>query len=203
TADVLEALAERFVSEGPSLAVGPGVGGHHRNATAANLAALTLNSVAGNVGRTVQLQGGWTGQRARPFSEMQAAIQSMSAGGVGVVMVHNANPAYTLPPAAGFADAFGRVPFKVAFASAPDETAALADLLLPDLHSREAGGDSSPRPGIFAIQQPVMRPVTMFDGKQAGDVVLSVATRLGQDLGAVTFHDYLRAAWGRLPGAAG
>src|SRR5690606_20221329 len=51
-----------------------------------------------------------------------------------------------------------------------------------------------------AVQQPVMRPVPMFDGKQTGDVILSLATRLGQDLGAATFHDYLRNAWGRLPG---
>ncbi len=37
-AEDIEALAERFREEAPSLAVGPGVAGHHRNATAANLA---------------------------------------------------------------------------------------------------------------------------------------------------------------------
>ena len=201
--EAIQELAERFVSEGPSVAVGPGFAGQHRNATAANLAVLVLNAVAGNIGTTVQLQG-WTGTKARPYSDVQAAIQTMSAGGVGVVMVHGTNPAYTLPTTSGFVDAFGKVPFKVSFAAAPDETAALADLILPDLHYLEAWGDSNPRPGIYAIQQPVMRPVTMFDGKQTGDVILSLSTRLGRDLGAATFHDYLRAAWGKLrtPGAA-
>ena len=122
----------------------------------------------------------------------------MASGGVGVVMVHGANPAYTLPAASGFGDAFERVPFKVSFASAPDETAALADLILPDLHYLESWGDSNPRSGIHAIQQPVMRPVTMFDGKQTGDVMLSLSARLGRDLGSATFRDYLRAAWGEL-----
>ena len=197
-ADAIEELAEQFVSEGPSLAVGPGVAGHHRNATAANLAVLILNSVAGNVGRTVSLQGGWTGLRARPYAEMQQAIQAMGSGGVGVVMVHGANPAYTLPPASGFLEAFQRVPFKVSFASAPDETAALADLVLPDLHHLESWGDSNPRPGLYAIQQPVMRPVPMFEGKQTGDVILSLSARLGREPGAATFHDYLRGAWERL-----
>ena len=86
--------------------------------TAANVAALILNSVAGNIGGTVQLQNAWT-QRARPYSDMQQAVQRMASGGVGVVMVHGTNPAYSLPPASGFVDAFGRVPFKVSFASAP------------------------------------------------------------------------------------
>jgi len=192
SADAIRELAERFVAEGPSLAVGPGVAGHHRNATAANLAALVLNSVAGNVGRTVQLQG-WTGQRARPYADLQQAMQGTSGG---VVMVYGANPAYSLPTASGFREAFQQAAFRVSFSSAPDETAALADLILPDLHYLEAWGDSNPRPGIFAVQQPVMRPVPMFDGKQTGDVVLSLATRMGTDLGAVTFHDYLRNVWG-------
>ena len=196
----IQELAERFASEGPSVAVGPGVAGQHRNATAANLAVLILNSVAGNVGRTVQVQGGWTGLKARPYSEMQQAIQRMASGSVGVVMVHGANPAYTLPPGSGFTEAFGRVPFKVSFASAPDETSALADLILPDLHHLESWGDSNPRPDVYALQQPVMRPVPMFDGKQTGDVMLSLSSRLGRDLGATTFHDHLRAEWGRLRG---
>ena len=198
SAEAIEELAEQFVSEGPSVAVGPGVAGQHRNATAANLATLILNSVAGNVGRTVHVQSGWIGQKARPYAELQQAIQRMASGGVGVAMVHGANPAYTLPAASGFEDAFGRVPFKVSLASAPDETAALADLILPDLHYLESWGDSNPRSGIHAIQQPVMRPVTMFDGKQTGDVMLSLSARLGRDLGSATFHDHLRAAWGEL-----
>ena len=201
SAEAIRELAERFVAEGPSVAVGPGVAGHHRNATAANLAVLVLNSVAGNIGRTVQLQG-WTGQRARPYADLQQAIQRMDAGGVGVVLVHGANPAYTLPPASGFTAAFGKVPFKVSFASAPDETSALADLILPDLHYLESWGDSNPRPGIFAVQQPVMRPVPLFDAKHIGDVLLSLSTRLGTDPGAATFHDYLKGAWGRTRGGA-
>ena len=35
--------------------MGPGVGSHHRNATAANLAVLILNDVAGKVGTTVHI----------------------------------------------------------------------------------------------------------------------------------------------------
>jgi anaerobic selenocysteine-containing dehydrogenase/Fe-S-cluster-containing dehydrogenase component len=187
----IEELAERFAAQSPSLALGPGVGGHHRNATAANLAVMILNQVAGNVGRTVFYGGSTTGA-ASSYSGIEGAIVQMASGSVAVAIVHGANPAYSLPAGAGFREAFERVPFKVSFASAMDETSALCDLIMPDSHFLESWGDSSPRPGVLAIQQPVMQRVTMFDSKQAGDALLSVAGHLDHDLGAATFYEYLR-----------
>ncbi len=191
--DAIRDLAERFVSEGPSLALGPGVGVHHRSATAAHLAVLVLNHVAGNVGRTLHLQGGPLGATGS-YADMEGAIAAMSGGQAGVVLVHGANPAYSLPAGSRFAEAFGSVGFKVSFASAPDETSALADLILPDRHFLESWGDSSPKPGVVALRQPVMQAVPHFDAKQTGDVLLSVASRLGHALGGATFYEYLRGA---------
>jgi len=192
-AEEIEALARRFMAEGPSLAVGPGVAGHHRNATAANLAVLILNAVAGNVGRTLLLQAVDQGAPARPFAELRSAMGAMDRA--GVVMVHGTNPAYSLPPSSEFGEAFRKAGFRVSFASAMDETAAMADLILPDRHALEAWGDSSPRPGLFTLQQPAMQAVPHFSSKQTGDVLLSVAARMGVDLGAQTFFDFLRGQW--------
>ena len=189
--DAIRDLANRFASAGPSLAMGPGVGAHHRNATAANLAVLILNDVAGNVGRTVTLGGGPTAASA-PFSDMAAAINSMASGQVGVAIVHGANPAYSLPAASGFQAAFEQVPFKVSFASAMDETAAMADLIMPDRHFLESWGDAMPRPGVMGIQQPVMQAMPHFEAKAAGDALLSVARHLGNAPAAATFYEYLR-----------
>ncbi|MEQ9401317.1 MAG: molybdopterin-dependent oxidoreductase [Longimicrobiales bacterium] len=188
--DAIRDMAERF-ADGPSLAMGPGAGAHHRNATAANVAVMILNAVAGNVGRTVHVDGG-PRSSSRPYADMESAIQAMASGQVDVVMVHGTNPAYSLPAGSGFRDAFGSVGFKVSFASAPDETSALADLILPDRHFLEAWGDSAPRDGVMALQQPAMQPVPHFEAKQTGDVLLSVATRTGSGLGATTFYEYLR-----------
>jgi molybdopterin-containing oxidoreductase family iron-sulfur binding subunit len=190
--ETVRELADRFASEGPSLAMGPGVGAHHRNATAANLAVLILNDVAGNVGRTLSIGDGPT-SASSSFSEMAAAIGEMANGQVGVAIVHGANPAYSLPADSGFQAVYGQVPFKVSFASAMDETTAMADLIMPDRHFLEAWGDSTPRPGVMAIQQPVMQAVPHFDSKQAGDALLAVSAHLGNDLGAATFYEYLRS----------
>jgi molybdopterin-containing oxidoreductase family iron-sulfur binding subunit len=200
-ASVIEDLAERFMEAGPGLAVGPGVSGHHRNATASNLAVLLLNHVAGNVGRTVMVDGGPAGASARPFGEMESAIRSMAGGNVGVVLVHGTNPAYSLPATSQFADAFQAVELKVALASSPDETTALADVILPDRHFLEAWGDSNPAPGVYAVQQPAMQPVPHFDTRPAGDVLLSLASQAGQDLGVATTYDHLRERWGQLHGS--
>ena len=201
-ADTIRDLANRFV-EGPSIAVGPGVAGQHRNATAANLAVHILNAVAGNVGNTVHLGTTVDAAASRPYGEMETAIRDMAGGNVGVVMVHGTNPAFSLPSTSGFADAFGNVPFKVSFASEPDETTGMADLVLPDRHFLESWGDSSPRPGVYAVQQPAMAGVPHFDTKQTGDVLLSVAARLGSALGPATTYDHLRARWAEVHAASG
>jgi molybdopterin-containing oxidoreductase family iron-sulfur binding subunit len=199
-AEEIETLARDFASQVPSLAVGPGVAGHHRNATAANLAVMILNSVAGNVGRTLRLQSVDQAAPARPFAELRSAMRAMERA--GVIMVHGTNPAYSVPTSAGFREAFASAGFRVSFASGMDETAALCDLVLPDRHFLEAWGDSSPRPGLYALQQPAMQPVPHFDSKQTGDVLLSVATRMEEDLGAASFFDYLQGRWDQIRGLA-
>jgi anaerobic selenocysteine-containing dehydrogenase/Fe-S-cluster-containing dehydrogenase component len=190
--DTIRELADQFAA-GPSLAMGPSVAAHHRNATAAHLAALILNHVAGSFGRTIHASGG-PHTASRPYADMEEAIRAMAGGQVGVVMIRGANPAYTLPSASGFADAYGSVGFKVSFADAPDETSAMADLILPDRHWLESWSDSVAREGVSALRQPAMQPVPHFDAKQSGDVLLSVASRLGSPLGGATFYEYLRSA---------
>ena len=191
TEDAIYELAEDFVSEAPTLALGPGVGAHHRGATAANIAVMILNHVAGNVGRTVLYDAPVNGA-VSAYADIEATVSAMASGESEVVMVHGANPVYSMPPQAGFAEAFAQVPFKVSFASALDETSEMADLILPDRHFLEAWGDSSPLAGVIAVQQPVMQPVPHFESRQTGDVLLSVANRLSGEGDAATFYDYLR-----------
>jgi len=157
--------------------------------------------VAGNVGSTVTIGGGPTASSSS-FSDMAAAIGAMASGQVGVAIISGPNPAYSLPESSGFQAAFAQVPFKVSFASAMDETAAMADLIMPDRHFLESWGDSTPVAGVMAIQQPVMQGVPHFDSKQAGDALLAVSSLLGNDLGSATFYDYLRSAHQAQHGAA-
>ena len=208
-AEALAALADRFAS-GPALALGPGLAGHHQGATAANLAVLILNMAAGSLGRTLHIAS-VPDTEASSYTSLSSAIDAMRSGTYGVGVVSGTNPAYSLPPGSGFADAFTAVPFKVAFATALDETSALADLVLPDAHPLESWGDgissgapegTEPQRLTYAVRQPVMRPLPMYDSRPMSDVLLDTGRRLGHDFGAATFHGYLRAAHdGRLADA--
>jgi len=185
-------LAELFTSSSPSLALGPGAGAAHRASTSAHVAVAILNHVAGNVGTTVEIGTG--GDSAGSYRELAEATGAMAAGEFDAVLVYSANPAYSMPAASDFLEAFGDVGFKATFATAQDETSALVDLILPDSHFLESWGDVSPRPGLVSIQQPVMQPVPHFNAKQTGDVLMAVASHLGHDIGT-TFYEYLRSTY--------
>ena len=194
-------LAAAEFGGGDALAVGPGVGTTHAAATTLAVAVAILNDVAGNMGRSVRL-GPDVGTQTT-YAEMTQLIQQMAAGEVSILMVHGPNPLYELPDQEAVEAALENVPLVVSFSPWLDETSAHAQLLLPDHHFLEAWGDYEPRPGVHSLIQPVMTPV--FDTKQTGDVLLSVArrTRAPLETQASTFYDYLREQWRDLQGVTG
>jgi molybdopterin-containing oxidoreductase family iron-sulfur binding subunit len=137
------------------------------------LAANALNQANGAVGTTIK-----PGEAINSFegidspAQLRVLAQRMQAGSVPLLMTRGVNPAYTMPKASGFAAAMAKVPFKVSFSSIPDETSAMADLVLPDNHSLESWGDAEPVRGTLSLQQPVMDPV--FDTRSTADVLLSL-----------------------------
>jgi anaerobic selenocysteine-containing dehydrogenase len=143
------------------------------------------------------------------FADVQALIARMQAGEIEVLLVHGANPAYDLPRAAGFLDALGQVPTVVSFSSLVDETAAQADLVLPDRTYLESWGYEvvSPSFGLPVVgsQQPVVQPV--FDARATADVLLTVARGIPAAARALPWADevaHLKETVADLPpGAAG
>lgn len=200
----LRQVATLFARNGRSLAVGPGVASTHAAATAVAAAVAILNQVAGNVGRTLRLE-----QREEhaanngSYAEMQALVQEMRQGGVGALLIHGPNPLYNMPEHDTVNEALAAVPFIASFSPMLDETSERAHLLLPDHHFLESWGDFVPRTGITALVQPIMVPV--FQTKQTGDVLLSVARRMNAPLATQTntYYDFLRERWARdiMPGA--
>jgi anaerobic selenocysteine-containing dehydrogenase len=175
-----------------------------------------LNLVAG----TASQPGGWSAEQAAPPAELARPqvsslrdvhdlIERMRSGEVQVLLVHGANPAYDLPPAAGFHEALARVPLVVSFSPIVDETAAWADMVLPDRTYLESWGYEVVSPSfgspIVGSQQPVVEPV--FDARSTGDVLLTVASAISAAAQALPWADevaFLKEAIGQLgPGAAG
>ncbi|HSU15573.1 molybdopterin dinucleotide binding domain-containing protein [Longimicrobium sp.] len=178
------------------VAMGPGAALRSSGNTALEAAVARLN------------RGGGAAAPARPadMRPMVELIRQMAAGQVRVLLIDASDPVFTLPGGLKFAQALKKVPVRVSFSSFPDDTARMANFILPQSHFLESWDDHAPRAGVLNLVQPAMRPV--FNTKQVGDVLLAVAARLnlalpGAAAGAKTYYDYLVANWaGRASGSA-
>ncbi|HMI55506.1 MAG TPA: molybdopterin-dependent oxidoreductase, partial [Gemmatimonadaceae bacterium] len=197
-AAVLDSFAREFAATKPSMVL---AGGGGTDALELALAANTLNQSQGNVGITIKSNEGYLGfDRMASPAELRGLAERMNAGGVSLLMVRGANPAFTLPRAAGFAAAMAKVPFKVSFSSYPDETSELADLVLPDHHSLEQWGDAEPVRGTISLQQPAMDPV--FNTRATSDVLITMANQSSPGGARYPMADYRGWLISRFPGGA-
>jgi molybdopterin-containing oxidoreductase family iron-sulfur binding subunit len=194
TPETLVRIAREFVSERPALAVAGGAAVRHRGAVEVCAAVNILNYVAGNVGQTVKF--GADVDTGDGYGALLEMVQAMNAGQVGLALIHEANPLYSVPRKSGLAAAFAKVPFKVSTALELDETASQCDLLLPGHHPLERWDDVRPRRGVAGLLQPVMQPV--FGTMATGDVLLRAAQKAGPAFArfaAPSFEAYLREQW--------
>ena len=141
--------------------------------SSAHLAAMILNAVTGNFGRTVMFLEGSPAEESSTPDEVDAAVDAMRDGKIDAVFIAGGNPVFTMPASARMAEAIRKVPFVVWAGGVPDETAATASLLLPAHHPLESWRDTAPRAGIRGLGQPVMQPV--FDSRPLGDILLGAA----------------------------
>jgi molybdopterin-containing oxidoreductase family iron-sulfur binding subunit len=194
---LIERLARRFANGGKSLALGGGISIAGSKDTALWIAINLLNYIAGNFGKTIKFGPNSNLTSINSFQETLEFLRTLSRGEVDLLFIGQVNPVFTLPPSTGFVQALEKVPFKVSFASFLDETASLADLILPDHTPLESWGDYEPCQGVYGLMQPTMNPV--FNTKPIGDILISVAKKLGGDLSQKfpwdNFAAYLRDSW--------
>jgi len=141
--------------------------------SSAHLAAMILNAVTGNFGKTVMFLEGSPAEETSTPDEVDAAVDAMRGGKIDALFIAGGNPVFTMPASAQVAEAIRRVPFVVWAGGVPDESATMANLLLPAHHPLESWRDTAPRAGIRGLGQPVMQPV--FESKPVGDILLAAA----------------------------
>ncbi len=194
-ADRIRALGEEMAAAGTAVALPPGIESQGAAAFEAHAAVALLNRALGAVGTTVFPDEGPVDGAGATFADIQDLIARMSSGQVRTLVVAGANPAFTLPTAAGFADALANVANRIAISPHLDETAAASSWVLPCHHALESWTDAELGGGTIALGQPVMQP--LFDTRQREDILLAVATGagLGDQFGAADYATYLKNAW--------
>jgi molybdopterin-containing oxidoreductase family iron-sulfur binding subunit len=170
--------------------------------SSAHLAAMILNAVTGNFGKTVMFLEGSPAEETSTPDEVDAAVDAMRGGKIDALFIAGGNPVFTMPASARIAEAIRKVPFVVWAGGVPEETAAMANLLLPAHHPLESWRDTAPRAGIRGLGQPVMQPV--FDSKPVGDILLAAAAGSSSaKLPWASAADAVKAEWLALAPKAG
>jgi anaerobic selenocysteine-containing dehydrogenase len=171
----LDALAAELVTRRPSALLGPGPAS--QGADAVQLAGLLLltNLVLGNLGRTVQLGRDPVQDPPAAARQVDQLLADMTRGEVDVLLLHHVDPLAVLPIALQPAAALAMVPLVVSFGLRPDASTSAVHLVLPDHHPLESIGDLTPRRGVVALAQPVMKP--LHDTRSAPQVLLELGRR--------------------------
>ncbi len=164
----LNALARRFVEAKGSVALAGPANARGGQALQTALAAALLNWAAGRIGQTVDFARAHALGRAATHKEASKLFDGLTSD--DVLIVHSANPAFTLP---GAAEGIRRAGSVVYLGTMLDETAELATWVLPIDSPLEAWGDYEPQAGVHGLIQPTRRP--LHDTKLAGDVLLALA----------------------------
>ncbi len=169
SADDLRSVAEELAEHaGESIVVAGGTANATADGLSLESAVNLLNAALENDGNTID-RAAPSHQNAGGAAVLSQLIDEIEAGDVDVLIVHNTNPVYASPADLDVAGAFDDV-FVISTSSKRDETSEHADILATGTHYLEAWGDSSPREGLVAIQQPAILP--LFENRAFEDSLL-------------------------------
>ncbi|MEM9175004.1 MAG: molybdopterin-dependent oxidoreductase [Myxococcota bacterium] len=193
---LFDKLVEKLASAHHAVALPPGVASSTASSAGASAAVLLLNVVLGAVGEQITYAEE-DAKKTASLADVMGLIEKMNAGDVDCLLIHDLNPVYSLPVAAGFAEALAKVDLVVDFAALIDETTELAGLLMPDHASVEGWGDMNPRQGVRSIIQPTLRPI--HDSRALGDTILAIGRQMGGAVASAlpegTWKSVLEANW--------
>jgi anaerobic selenocysteine-containing dehydrogenase len=206
--ELIRRLARELGTSDAALAIAGGATTAGTGAVTSAVAVNALNLLVGNVGQpggiifnSDQAFSGATDTGQGGMQGILDLVDSMEAGEVDVLLIHDSNPVFSLPDGIGFRRALEKVSLVVALSSFRDETTEQADYILPTDTYLESWGDDVPDPGVgfpvASIAQPVVAKI--YDTLSAGDIVLSLARQVGGELPITmtwgSMEEYIRERW--------
>jgi menaquinone reductase, molybdopterin-binding-like subunit len=149
-----------------------------------NWTELKMDSVASTGIQKGRIDGAGIGKYLHArylLNRLPEIINSADVSPVEVLFVSESNPGYTMPDTSSVKKAFEKIPFVVSFSSFMDETAEMADFILPNHIYLERYEDVPVATGfqkpIIGLSKPVVNP--QFNTKYTGDVIIHLAKSMG------------------------
>ena len=186
---VIIEIAEDLVSHKHSLIIGGGSAGAHSNGFENLNAIYSLNILVGNIGEKGGVIFNPRSELGAPlplstFDNIKEVITDSQSNKIETLIIRGTNPAHSLPSILGFEEAIINVKNLYVIANFMDDTAAMANIILPESVYLESWGDDVPctLPGydMITFQQPVVK--TLNDSKSYGDIILELSKRIGGDV---------------------
>jgi anaerobic selenocysteine-containing dehydrogenase/Fe-S-cluster-containing dehydrogenase component len=193
--ETLRAVARLFAGAKSPLVLSGGLTTFDPNAVATAVASNLLCTAKPGTHDLIDFNSESSYSAAVSSERMRRLIEQMGAGEIDTLIIHGANPVFTLPKSWNFRSALKRVPFIVSLSTYQDETSRLAHLVLPTHHFLESWGEHTPRKGITGLIQPAMG--NLFNTRNLGDILIST----GKQISAGQFpwegmYQRIRESWG-------
>ncbi len=151
--------------------------------------AHALNNLLGNAGQTVSYMTTPEVVPSEQHAAMRQLVVDMDAGRVqALVIVGEANPAYTAPADWKFAETLQKVAWRAHTGLFHDETAELCQWHVPSTHYLEMWSDARSIDGTVSIVQPLIQP--MYGGKSPHEVLATLSDRAER-----SGYDIVREHW--------
>jgi len=137
-----------------------------------------------------------------PIDTLIEAVEDENKG-IDILFLVGSNPLFESPAGEQLRDVMDRIPVKVALTPFRDETASVADFVLPTPTFLESWqGLTTPTSVAFAtlsVSRPVLEPI--YDCRHAGDTLLALASSVGGKVGTdLPWQDYVSYLKHRLQG---
>jgi len=162
----------------------------HTNSLDALVDSHYVNLMLGNIGR----KGGVLPPAAPLVPAAESYRVTAALAHARVILLDDANPAYSLPAASGVADALSHAEMVIGFSSLLDDSGAYANLLLPSPHTLESAVVVTSQAGA-AIATPFVEP--LYQTRPLETTLADLARKIFIDYQAVTASDTVQPLLGK------
>jgi anaerobic selenocysteine-containing dehydrogenase/Fe-S-cluster-containing dehydrogenase component len=167
-------LVSRLLEAKAPLVVGAGIGAGSDSAFQIDFGCVLLNLVLDSKMGLYDFENRHRIERVARRSEVMAFLEGLEKEPPGLLLLHNTNPVFTLPPSSHASEIISRKDiFVVSFTGFMDETAMLSDLVFPIQLPLETWDAYEAKANVIGTLQPAMGRLTQAPG--IGDVFLRCA----------------------------
>ena len=169
-----ERIADALRKADRPLVLGTGLGNSGPNSLQTDVAVNLLNLIIDSDLSLFDFQQRHRVEVAASYSDLNETFRQFSNEPPAVLLLNNVNPVFTVEGSQDIENAIGNpATYTIAFSSFMDETASLADLILPVRHPLESWDEYSGKQALVSTVQPAMGKLTA--APMLGDLLIKVA----------------------------